>query len=286
MQRPEIVLVVDDDPFNVKLLSQACKSAGFSVRVAEDGISALESIAEVLPAVLLLDLMIPRLDGFGVLARLRGAPETAELPVIVVSAVQEAQARLRVVELGADDFLPKPFRLIDLQKRLRAAISLRAFKRRYVLDVSAPVPSPAAVPEVPITSDEAAAVDAVLSTLRSRGIEAQALTVEFSAGGSDVVIEAVLSGASGQLGGDAPNSFARGPRRYTFITPRTALEARHLAAALHAQGSTARANPKGAIGPGERPPALPRIWWGVGPDRVSADLACENARHMDLEPLP
>ncbi len=122
MTDPAEVLVVDDDVFNVQLLTELCQSAGHTVRSAPDGLKALEAIGERQPDLVLLDLMMPGLDGYEVLARLRADPQTEDLPVIIVTARADADARVRGVELGADDFVTKPFRFKDLRDRIAAAL--------------------------------------------------------------------------------------------------------------------------------------------------------------------
>ena len=96
------VLIVEDDRFNVRLLSDVCRNAGFESDVAMDGLAALDAVERFRPDLVMLDLMIPQLDGFGVLERLRSAPETADLPVILVTAIQDREARARGIELGAE----------------------------------------------------------------------------------------------------------------------------------------------------------------------------------------
>ena len=83
------VLVVEDDALNARLLTRLCRSMGHTPRVASDGAAALSAVARRLPDLVLLDLMLPIIDGFGVLSRLRADPQTAQLPVIMVTAVSE-----------------------------------------------------------------------------------------------------------------------------------------------------------------------------------------------------
>lgn len=124
------VLIVEDDQFNVRLLSDVCTAAGYSFRIAMDGIEALERISERVPDLVLLDIMIPRLSGFGVLSQLREAEQTRQLPVIVVSAIQDDQTRARGIEMGADDYVRKPFKISELRQRMLSALEMAAFKRK------------------------------------------------------------------------------------------------------------------------------------------------------------
>ena len=123
------VLIVEDDEFNIHLLSEVCRNSGYVVRAVMDGEAALEAVDDHLPDLILLDVMIPRLDGFGVLERLRTREDAADLPVIMVTAVQSAEARARCVELGADDYVTKPFRIAELRTRMQSALAVRRFKQ-------------------------------------------------------------------------------------------------------------------------------------------------------------
>ena len=123
------VLVVDDDDFNIRLLSEVCRGVGHDPRPARDGSEALAAIEERVPDLVLLDVMLPGIDGFEVLSRLRGQATTAELPVIMVTAMQDPSARVRAIDLGVDDFVNKPFRIKDLQARIHSVIAQRALLR-------------------------------------------------------------------------------------------------------------------------------------------------------------
>ena len=115
------VLVVDDDAVIRQLVCVNLELEGFEVFTAEDGLDALEKVREVDPAVVTLDIMMPRLDGWETAARLRGDPETAHVKVVLVSArAQEADLR-RGKGLGVDAYITKPFDpgdLIDVVRRL------------------------------------------------------------------------------------------------------------------------------------------------------------------------
>ena len=104
----EQILVVDDTPANVRLLQALLGSRGYDVLTAVDGISALELVDSEHPDLILLDVVMPGLDGYAVCSRLRANEETAVLPVIMVTS-SIGQEKTRAIEAGADDFLPKPF---------------------------------------------------------------------------------------------------------------------------------------------------------------------------------
>jgi DNA-binding response OmpR family regulator len=123
------VLIVEDDTLNVRLLEQICRAAGYDTRIARDGIEALEAIEDRQPDLVLLDVMMPRLDGYGVLQALRADPATEDLPVVMVTALDNDEARTRCIDLGADDYVTKPFRIAELRDRVRSALEMSRFKR-------------------------------------------------------------------------------------------------------------------------------------------------------------
>ena len=129
---PAKILVVDDDLHTRELLRELCETQGHLVQVASDGHGALAQVQAFAPDLVLLDVMIPGIDGFGVLSRLRAAPETAKLPVIILTAATDLDGKIRGIELGADDFVTKPFRLFELTTRVRAALSVRAVQEKLL----------------------------------------------------------------------------------------------------------------------------------------------------------
>ena len=128
---PSRILVVDDDAQTRQLLQDICGQLGHAVRQAADGVEALESVAEELPDLVLLDLMMPRKDGYEVLAALRAEPRTRSLPVILLTAQGDMTGKLRGMELGANDFLTKPFRLFELQARMNSLLLVHDLQRKY-----------------------------------------------------------------------------------------------------------------------------------------------------------
>ncbi len=127
------VLVVDDVEINVKLLEAKLSSEYFEVLAARNGRSALEVAAAELPDVILLDVMMPRMDGFEVCRRLKASPRTADLPVVMVTALSDAANRLRGLEAGADDFLTKPVSDIALFARVRSLVRLKRMMEEWRL---------------------------------------------------------------------------------------------------------------------------------------------------------
>jgi DNA-binding response OmpR family regulator len=103
------VLIVDDNEDNVRILSRMLIARGFEVRIARDGHGALESVRQQLPDVVLLDIMMPGMDGMQVLAQLRGDAHTAGVPVIMVTAKTQDEDVLAGYKVGADYYVTKPF---------------------------------------------------------------------------------------------------------------------------------------------------------------------------------
>ncbi len=124
------VLVVDDDEHTRNLLKDLCETAGYTVRLAGDGVEGLKLIEESTPDLVLLDLMMPRKDGFQVLRALREQPQYKELAVIILTAMGDMDGKIRGMELGADDYVTKPFKLIELQTRIHAALLVRDYRQR------------------------------------------------------------------------------------------------------------------------------------------------------------
>mgnify|MGYP000162084031 CR=1 FL=1 len=119
------VLVVDDILPNVKLLEAKLSSEYFDVITALNGKDALELAATKSPDIILLDIMMPGMDGFEVCERLKADPETAHIPVVMVTALTDATDRVRGLEAGADDFLSKPLNDTALMARVRSLVRLK-----------------------------------------------------------------------------------------------------------------------------------------------------------------
>ncbi|HEV8305730.1 MAG TPA: type II/IV secretion system protein [Gemmatimonadales bacterium] len=119
------VLLVDDEDSLRKVMKDLLERDGYAVTEARDGVQALDQVDRVGPDIIVLDLNLPGLDGYGVLSHLRSRPATAAIPVIVLTAKGDEDNEVRVFELGADDFLTKPFRARALSARLEAVLGRR-----------------------------------------------------------------------------------------------------------------------------------------------------------------
>jgi len=116
------ILIVDDMETNRELLFNMMKKLGYETMLAENGLSALSIINKVLPDIILLDIMMPEMDGFQVLEHLKGNNKFCHIPVIVISAIDDVESIVRCIERGADDYLIKPFNATMLQARLSASL--------------------------------------------------------------------------------------------------------------------------------------------------------------------
>lgn len=119
MSQTRRILVVDDDPKILKALDQALRQEGYDVSRATDGEEALRLARELKPDLVVLDIMLPKMDGFEVCAQLRGLGTT---PVLILSARGEEMDKVVGFNVGADDYLTKPFRLTELVLRVRAIL--------------------------------------------------------------------------------------------------------------------------------------------------------------------
>ena len=119
------ILVVDDLQPNIKLLEAKLTNEYFEVCTASDGTSALDEIEKNAPDIILLDVMMPGMDGFEVCKRIRKNPKTMHIPVIMVTALSSSADRIRGLEAGADDFLTKPVNDVAMFARIRSLVRLK-----------------------------------------------------------------------------------------------------------------------------------------------------------------
>jgi len=119
-EEPLGVLAVDDDKTNLTVIEKMLVSQGFNVQLATSGKQALESVQKKMPDVILLDVMMPGMDGFEVCRRLKASEATRLVPVIIVTALREREDRIKGFEAGCDDFISKPIDRLELIARVRA----------------------------------------------------------------------------------------------------------------------------------------------------------------------
>jgi len=128
------VLAVDDQPENLALLEDVLTEEGFRVRLASDGQVALDEVGREAPDCIVLDIMMPRLDGFDVCNQLKSRRDTHFIPIVMLTALSGVEDKVRAYELGADDFLNKPVNLHELVARVRSMIKIK--RLRDELDTS------------------------------------------------------------------------------------------------------------------------------------------------------
>jgi DNA-binding response OmpR family regulator/anti-sigma regulatory factor (Ser/Thr protein kinase) len=131
MDASGVILAVDDDPGCLVLLTSILEPKGFEVRTAARGAQALASVEAHPPDMILLDVRMPDMDGLEVLRRLRAAPATRDIPVMFISATDDAGERLEGLRLGAVDFIAKPIQHQELLTRLRTHLDLRRLRLNY-----------------------------------------------------------------------------------------------------------------------------------------------------------
>ncbi len=122
---PHEILVVDDTPHNVKLLVDLLSAKGFAMRSASSGQEALEEVARKVPDLVLLDVMMPEMNGYEVCKKIRENPATELLPVVMVTALDPAKERVKGIEAGADDFLTKPIQIGEILARVRSLLRIK-----------------------------------------------------------------------------------------------------------------------------------------------------------------
>lgn len=125
LPRKNKILVVDDVAVNVQLLTTYLTSVGYDVCTARDGQEALDKVSETQPDLILLDVMMPKLNGFEVCERLKSDPMTKIIPVIMVTALNEIEDKIKATEAGADDFVSKPFNKLELLTRVKSLLRIK-----------------------------------------------------------------------------------------------------------------------------------------------------------------
>ena len=124
-QRLSLVLIVDDNPQNIKVLGNIIGKAGYDVAVAMKGKDALQLLETDLPDLILLDIMMPEMDGYELCSRIKANEKTREIPVIFLTAKRETDDLVRAFNVGAVDYVTKPFNATELLMRVRTHVELK-----------------------------------------------------------------------------------------------------------------------------------------------------------------
>lgn len=129
---PSTVLIVDDNEANCLTLESILEEDGYILETASDGPSGLARIMELLPDVVLLDVMMPGMDGFEVCRKVRSSPDLMEIPIVLVTALDDNDSMLRGLEAGADDFLHKPFNRSELRAKVQSITRLNRYRNLVI----------------------------------------------------------------------------------------------------------------------------------------------------------
>ena len=129
MALTQTILIVDDTPVGRETLEALLYKQGYTLAFASNGPETLVRAEELMPDLILLDVMMPGMNGFEVCSRLRENPITAEVPVIMVTALDDQTSRVKGIEAGADDFITKPFNRVELRARVKTILRLNRYRR-------------------------------------------------------------------------------------------------------------------------------------------------------------
>ncbi|MGB8644711.1 MAG: response regulator [Anaerolineae bacterium] len=124
------ILIVDDTPANLRLLAQMLSQQGYRLRIAEDGARALESVRANRPDLMLLDVMMPGMNGYEVCAQLKADEATRDIPIIFISALDDTRDKLNAFTAGGVDYVTKPFHLEEVLARIETHLALRDLQKR------------------------------------------------------------------------------------------------------------------------------------------------------------
>ena len=168
---PLQVLIVDDDPWILKMVTTVLQKRGYTIHTAVDGQDAYLKAIEIKPDLIITDIMMPKMDGWTLVRSLRARSDLALTPVIFLSALSGDEDRIQGFRLGADDYLPKPFRFEELD--LRVSNALR--KRKAMAETMARVAEPASTPPQP---QQAGGAGGIQGSLEQLGLSSLLVMVE------------------------------------------------------------------------------------------------------------
>jgi putative two-component system response regulator len=126
-ERKNKILVVDDDERNLRIIEAMLIPQGYDVLLTQNGYEALKMAKEQSPDVILLDIMMPQIDGFEVARQLKEIEDTRIIPIVMVTALREVEDRVKALEAGADDFLSKPVEKTELRARVSSLLKVKAY---------------------------------------------------------------------------------------------------------------------------------------------------------------
>lgn len=137
MSEKPYILVVDDNKITTKLLRRYLEANGFEASEAYDGIDCLEKLKERRPNAIVLDVMMPRMDGYETVSNIKSNPETKDIPVVIVTALNDVANQLKSIEAGSDDFLSKPIeeKLLVAKVRLLSSLDINQSKASKLEDI-------------------------------------------------------------------------------------------------------------------------------------------------------
>ena len=131
-QDNDVILIVDDSPVNLSVLSKSLKSAGFKVRVATDGESAIEQVEYEPPELILLDVQMPGIDGFETCTQLKSKSTTQDIPIIFITAFSDTDNKVKGLSLGAVDYITKPFQEQEVLARVKNHLTIRHLQKHLL----------------------------------------------------------------------------------------------------------------------------------------------------------
>lgn len=135
--RKASILVVDDNKITTKLLRRYLEANGYEAREAFDGIDCLEKVEEKQPDAIVLDVMMPRMDGYETVKKLKEQDHTKHIPVVIVTALNDVPNQLKSIDSGADDFLSKPIeeKLLIAKVKLLSTLNIHALNSEYYMNL-------------------------------------------------------------------------------------------------------------------------------------------------------
>jgi DNA-binding response OmpR family regulator len=186
----ERILIVDDDPWILRMVSTLLEKRGYGIFTANDGEEGLRRAEEVHPDLVITDVMMPKMDGWELVRALRARPPLALTPVLFLTALSGEDDRIRGFRLGADDFLPKPFRFEELDLRVSNALK----KRQTTMQAAEEV---AAAPTLPANAPASRNKSAIHGTLEQLGLSSLLVMVEMERKSGILRLE--RKGATGRI---------------------------------------------------------------------------------------